>query len=52
MSDWTIALGLFVLILLPRMIQGRTPQEPDPEPEEIPQWRRPQPQPRAWARRR
>jgi hypothetical protein len=39
MSDWTIALGLFVLILLPRMLQGRTPQER--ESEAVPRWRRP-----------
>ena len=30
MSTWTILLGLFVLILIPRLIAGRTPVEPEP----------------------
>ncbi|HMD71149.1 MAG TPA: hypothetical protein VKF41_07380 [Bryobacteraceae bacterium] len=50
MSTWTILLGLFVLILIPRMLQGRTPQEP--QREAIPRWRRPRPSPRDWTPRR
>jgi hypothetical protein len=38
MSIETIALGLFVLILIPRMLVGRTPQER--ELEETPRGRR------------
>jgi hypothetical protein len=42
MTEWTIALGLLVLILIPRMLEGRTPpvQESEAEPERVPQWRR------------
>jgi hypothetical protein len=50
MSIETIALGLFALILIPRMLQGRTPQERDSE--EIPRWRRTRPPSCKWARRR
>ncbi len=30
-STWMIALSLFLLILIPRIVQGRTPQERDSE---------------------
>jgi hypothetical protein len=30
MSNWAILLGLFVLILIPRMLAGGTPREREP----------------------